>query len=73
MGLAPLVKGDPDIGVSAPVLLSIAKAETVFEFELVTKRNAPDGSIAKPDGKLPPLENGDPAIGVNAPVPLSME
>jgi hypothetical protein len=55
------------------MLLSIEKAETVFEFELVTKRNPPDGSIAKPVGKFPPLKNGDPAIGVNAPVLLLIE
>jgi hypothetical protein len=73
MGFTPLAKGDPDIGVSTPVLLLIEKAETVFEFELVTKINPPDGSIANPVGKFPPLKNGDPAIGVNAPVLLLIE
>lgn len=58
--------------VKAPVVESIAKAETVFADEFVTYKKCSAGSIAIPNG-VGPTANGDPGAVWSAPLPEDME
>jgi hypothetical protein len=61
--LPPSGKGEPPIGVKAPVALLIEKAETSLD-ALHTYMNLPAPSAVIPSGPLmlpfPPLGNGEP-------------
>ena len=66
----PVRNGEPFTGVSAPVVASIAKAETCW-----SRRSNVDELALRVDRYrvgLRPALNGDPVTGVSAPVFASM-
>lgn len=66
-GLVTPTKGEPETGVSVPVVALMLKAETLFESWLATKTNLPIASTATPSG-VDPVVKGEPGTAVSIPV-----
>jgi len=53
IGSVPVLKGEPLMVVSAPVLELIVKAEMLLDVAFTTYRNLPDGSTVAEAGVVP--------------------